>query len=144
MCHTHGVMNQYNGISPKGPRWDLDTKTNELLWASVPVTGQKKHAHQWCLTGTRSKIIWKRAVRRSDISHRKPGPHGISNWMLPPWERTQTSTRETYDAPRNEQAHTPHTGGFHPSLHPFSISFISIMCRQGPCITNRDTDIDTH
>ena len=55
----------------------------------------------------------------------------------------QTSAQEAYDAPRNEQVHTLHTGEFHPSLHPFFIPFISTDCRQGLC-TNRGTDTETH
>ena len=46
MCHTHSVMNQYDGTSPRGPKQDIDMKTNEHLQALVLVTGQKKRAYQ--------------------------------------------------------------------------------------------------
>ena len=141
--HTHNVMNWYDTTSSKGPRQDPDMKNNEPLWALVLATGQKKHTHQWQLTGARPKMTQERAVRYSDTLHRGPGPHITSNWMLPLQEQTQTSTWETHDTPRNKQVHTPHTGGFHPSLHPFSIPFISITCPQGLC-TNRCTDTDAH
>ena len=144
MCHTHNIMNWYDGTSSKRPRWDPDMKNNELLWASVPATGQKKHAHQWWLTGTRLKTTWERAVRCSDTLHRGPGPHGTSNQMLPLWEWTQTSAWETHNTPRNKQAHTPHTGGISPFPASLSIPFISITCQQGLCTTNRGTDIDAH
>ena len=144
MCHTHDVMNQYDNTSPKGPRQNTDMETNEHLWASVPVTGQKRCTHQWQLTGARSKIVWKaKAVKCSDILHRKPGPHGTSNQLLPPWERTQTSTWEAYNAPRNKHMHTSHKGGFILPCIPFHL-FISMTCWQELCITNAGTDIGTH
>ena len=113
MCHTHNVTNQYNNTSPKGPRWDIDTETNEHLWASVLATSWKRCTHQWWLMGARLNIVWKaKAVKCFDILHRRTGPQGTSNQMLPPRERTQTSTWEAYDAPRNEHVHTSHKGGF--------------------------------
>ena len=122
MCHTHNVTNQYDNTSPKGPRWDIDMETNEHLWALVLVTGQKRRAHQWWLTGARLKIVWKaKAVKCSDILHRRPRPHGTSNQMLPPWEWTWTSTREAYDTPRNKHVHTSHKGGLILPCIPFHL-----------------------
>ena len=131
MCHTHDVTNQYDNTSPKGPRQDIDMETIEYSQTSVLVTDQKRCAYQWQLTGARSKITWKaRAVKCSDILHRRPGPHGTSNQTLPPWEWTRTSTQEAYDAPRNEHMHTSHKGGFHPPLHPFlSFHFRNMLTR---------------
>ena len=100
-----------------------EKNNNKLSQALVPATGQKKCTHQWRLTGARPKMIQERAVRCSDTLHRRPGPHGTSNWTLPLQERTQTSIWETHDAPRNEQAHAPHTRGVSPFpaslFHPF-------------------------
>ena len=144
MCHTHNVMKQYNDTSPKGPRQDIDMETNEYSQVSVLVTNRKRHAHQWRLTGTRSKITWKvKAVRCSDISHRRPGPHGTSNWTLPLQEWTQTSAQEAYNAPRNKHTHTSYTEGFILPCIPFYL-FISITCWQELCIMNIGTDIGTH
>ena len=123
MCHTYNVMNWYDGTSSKRPRRDPDMKNNELLQALVLATSQKKCTHQWWLTGARLKMTRERAVRCSDTLHRGPGPHGTSNRTLPPQEQTRTSTWESHDAPRNEQAHTPHTGGV--SLYGFYTLLIS-------------------
>ena len=118
--HTHDITNQHDEISPKEPRQDTDMETNEYSRVSVPVTDWKRHAHQWQLTGARSKITRKvKAVRCSDILHRRPGPHGTSNRMLPLREWTRTSAWEAYDTPRNEQAYTLHTGGFTLPCIPF-------------------------
>ena len=129
LCATHDAMNRYDSTLSKGPRQDLDTKNNELSQAPVPATSQKKHTHQWWLTCTRPKMIWERAVRRSDTLHRRPGPHRTSNQMLPLWEWTRTSIWETHDAPRNEQVHAPHTRGVSPFptslFHPFHFHNVS-------------------
>ena len=144
MCHTHGIMNWYDGTSPKGPRQDIDMETNEHLQASVPVTGWKRHTHQWWLTGARLKIVWKaKAVKCFDILQKRPRPHGTSNQTLPLWEWTQTSTWEAYDALRNKHAHTSHKGGFILPCIPFHL-FISTTCWQELCITNVGTDTGTH
>ena len=59
-----------------------------------------------------------------------PGPHGTNSRMLSPRDNHEP----THDIPRNEQPHTPHTGGgFHPSLCsiPILFSFISESWWQG-------------
>ena len=122
MCHTYGITNQYGSTSPKGPKWDTDMKTNEHLWASVPATGQKKHAHQWWLMGARVKIVWKnKTCKMFNILHRRPGPHGTSNQTSLLWEQIQTSVREAYDTLRNKHAHTSHKGGFTLPCIPFHL-----------------------
>ena len=65
MCHTRGIMNRHDSVSSRGFRWDTGMKTNEHSWASVLVTDQKKHAHQWPLMGIRMKTTQKtrKAVR---------------------------------------------------------------------------------
>ena len=143
MCHTHNIMKQHDETPLKEPRQNMDMEINEYSWTLVLAADRERCIHQWWLIGTRSKII-RKSCKVSWYLTQKAQTHRISNQMLPPWEWTQTSTREAYDTPRNEQAHTLHTGGFHPPLHPFFISFISITCWQGLCITNRGTDIDTH
>ena len=114
MCHTHDIMKQHNETSLKEHRQNTDMEINEYSQTLVLVTDQERHIHQWQLIGARLKIAWKKAVRHSDILHRKPRPHRISNQMLPPREWTQTSTWEAYDALRNEQVYTLHTGGVSP------------------------------
>ena len=123
MCHTHGVTNQYDSTSPKGPKQDIDMKTNEHLWASVPATDQKKYAHQWRLAGARMKIVWKiKAVKcltsyteGLDTTEQVTRRHHCRNKHEPPYERLTTllgmSTR------------MHHMRGFHPPLHPFFLSF---------------------
>ena len=58
-----------------------------------------------------------KAVKTSLHLHRNHRPHGTNSQTLPLWERIQTFIQGTYDTPRNEQQHIPHTGEFHPSLH---------------------------
>ena len=95
MCHTHGVMNWHDGTSSKGPRRDTDMKINEHLWASVPVTDQKKRAHQWWLMGARAKVPWKtKAVKCLTSYTEGPDPteqvtrcHHQGNEHEPPYGR---------------------------------------------------------
>ena len=73
-----------------------------------------------------------------------PRPHGINTQMLPLREQTQTLTQGTHDTPRNEQEHIPHTGEFHPSLHPFLLSLSSLQpINRGFC-TQIEVQIQKH
>ena len=65
LCATRGIINWCDGVSSRGFRWDTGMKTNEHSWGLVPVTNQKKCAHQWWLMGIRTKITQKtrKAVR---------------------------------------------------------------------------------
>ena len=88
-------MNRHGGVSSRGSRWDTGTKTNEYSWTSVPVTDEKKHAHQWQLMGARAKIVWKtKAVRHLTSYTAAPDPmeqvikhHHHRNEHDPPYRR---------------------------------------------------------
>ena len=102
---------------------ETDMKINKHLWASVPATSQKKHAHQSSLMGTRMKIVWRtKSCKVFDILHRRPRPHGTSDQTSPPWEQTWTSIWEAYDTLRNKNMHTSHKRGFILPCIPFSSS----------------------
>ena len=66
-----------------------------------------------CQTGSDMR---ERAVKVPLHLHRNPRPHRINSQMLSLWERSQTPTQGTHNAPRNKQEHIPSTGEFHPSL----------------------------
>ena len=87
-------MNWHDGASSWRSRWDTGMKTIEHPRASVLVTNQKKHTHQWQLMGARVKIVWKtKSCKMSDILHSNPGPHGTSDQTSPPWEWTRPPYR---------------------------------------------------
>ena len=140
------------------------TQCNKLTWWHLTQRTQTRHRHKnwWTLMGIGpgnlpeevcpSMTIDGHQIKNStknksckvfDILHRKPIPHGTSNQMSPPWEWTQTSIREAYDALRNKHVHTSHKGSFILPCIPFHL-FISTTCWQELCITNVGTDTGTH
>ena len=86
--------------------WHLTQRTQmrhrhehqQHLQALVLATGQKKHAHQWQLTGARMKIVWKiKAVKCLTSYTEGPDPmeqvtrcHHRRNKHEPPYERLMT------------------------------------------------------
>ena len=71
-----------------------------------------------------------KSCKMPDILHSSPRPHGTSDQISPPWEQTQPSIQETYDALRNEHVHTSYKGSFIlPCISFFIFHFCDMLTR---------------